>query len=113
MQIKTWHKYFNYITILASFGLGVVFLMELTSLPQSFAIGAFSITALFGINHFAKINITLIFIIMIGYMLTGLLNWPLKDTNTRSSLSDLLPSILPFIGFIVLALLYWENRNKF
>lgn len=71
------------------------------------------ILALFVINLFTKIPLTLIFIIMIGSVLAGLLNWPLKEGVKVKDLDAFVPAMIPFIGFVVLALLYWENRNRF
>ena len=113
MELKSWHKYFNYLVLVGSIFLGVMFLLPDSGFHYAFGLGAFLITALFVINHFLKINITIIFVIMICYMLAGLLNWPLGEGSRAAGLADLMPALWPFIGFIILALLYWENRNKF
>jgi hypothetical protein len=113
MEIKNWHKIFNIVAIVLSLLLGTYFLFNQENYHYVFGLASFVVSLLFILNIFYKLNITVIFIFMIGYMLLGLLNWPQKDGEKLQSLEGLIPSLLPFLGFIVLALLYWENRNKF
>jgi hypothetical protein len=113
MEIKKWHKVFNVIALILSLGLGLYFLLPSSDYEIGFGLGALVIASLFILNRFFKINITIIFVVMIAYMLIGLLNWPLKEGVKVGGFADLVPALLPFVGFIVLALLYWENRNKF
>ena len=113
MERTQWQKILNPIIIALTGALGFYFLRPSSEFQYTFAIGSFVITLLFVLNYWVKMNITIIFLIMILYMLAGLRNWPIKEGEKIRGFEELLPSILPFASFILLALLYWENRNRY